>query len=79
MTTVLNNLKGTLPQNFLKQIFEMLNLVEVKASDLKKEDEIIEHINVVNMEQVKDIINKVFNIENLAVCIVGKDVEGVQI
>ena len=46
---------------------------------LKKEDEIIEHINVVNMEQVKDIINKVFNIENLAVCIVGKDVEGVQI
>nr|WP_295609634.1 pitrilysin family protein [uncultured Terrisporobacter sp.] len=46
---------------------------------LKKEDEIIEHINAVNMEQVKDIINKVFNIENLAVCIVGKDVEGVQI
>lgn len=38
--TVLNNLKGILPQNFLKQIFEMLNLVEVKASDLKKEDEI---------------------------------------
>ena len=36
----LNNLKGILPQNFLKQIFEMLNLVEVKASDLKKEDEI---------------------------------------
>ena len=46
---------------------------------LKKEDEIIEHINAVNMEQVKDIINKVFNIENLGVCIVGKDVEGVQI
>ena len=46
---------------------------------LKKEDEIIEHINAVNMEQVKDIINKVFNIENLAVCIVGKDIEGVQI
>ena len=43
---VLNNLKGILPQNFLKQIFEMLNLVEVKASDLKKEDEIkiIEYI-----------------------------------
>ena len=38
--TVLNNLKGILPTNFLKQIFEMLNLVEVKASDLKKEDEI---------------------------------------
>ncbi|WP_300347535.1 NAD(P)/FAD-dependent oxidoreductase [Clostridium sp.] len=37
--TVLNNLKGILPQNFLKQIFEMLDLTEVKASDLKKEDE----------------------------------------
>ena len=44
--TVLNNLKGILPQNFLKQIFEMLGLLEVKASDLKKEDEIkiIEYI-----------------------------------
>lgn len=37
--TVLNNLKGTLPQNFLKVIFEILKLNEVKASDLKKEDE----------------------------------------
>ena len=44
--TVLNNLKGTLPQNFLKEIFNLLNLTEVKASDLKKEDEnrIIEYI-----------------------------------
>ena len=46
---------------------------------IKDEDEIIEHINSVNMEQVKAIIKKVFNIENLGVCIVGKDVEGVQI
>lgn len=46
---------------------------------VKDEDEIIEHINRVNMEQVKAIINKVFNIENLGVCIVGKNVEGVQI
>lgn len=46
---------------------------------IKSEDEIIEHINSVNMEQVKAVINKVFNIENLGVCIVGKDVEGVQI
>lgn len=46
---------------------------------IKDEDEIIEHINSVNMEQVKAIINKVFNIENLGVCIVGKNVEGVQI
>lgn len=44
--TVLNNLKGILPQNFLKEIFSLLNLSEVKASDLKKEDEnkIIEYI-----------------------------------
>lgn len=44
--TVLNNLKGTLPQNFLKEIFNLLNLTEVKASDLKKEDEnrVIEYI-----------------------------------
>lgn len=37
--TVLNNLKGILPQNFLKEIFTLTNLTEVKASDLKKEDE----------------------------------------
>lgn len=44
--TVLNNLKGVLPQNFLKVVFEMLNLTEVKASDLKREDEnkIIEYM-----------------------------------
>ena len=46
---------------------------------IKDEDEIIEHINSVNMEQVKGIINKVFNIENLGVCIVGKNVESIQI
>lgn len=46
---------------------------------VKSEEEIIEHINSINMEQVKAIINKVFNIENLAVCIVGKNVEDVQI
>jgi hypothetical protein len=37
--TVLNNLKGTLPQNFLKEIFNMLGLTEVKVNDLKKADE----------------------------------------
>ena len=44
--TVLNNLKGILPQNFLKEIFNLLGLIETKASDLKKEDEnkIIEYI-----------------------------------
>lgn len=44
--TVLNNLKGILPQNFLKEIFNLLGLTEVKASELKKEDEnkIIEYM-----------------------------------
>ena len=34
--TVFNNLKGVLPQNFLKVVFEILGLSEIKASDLKK-------------------------------------------
>lgn len=44
--TVFNNLKGVLPQNFLKVVFEILGLSEIKASDLKKEDEykVIEYI-----------------------------------
>ena len=37
--TVLNNIKGLLPGNFLKEIVNLLNLTETKASDLKKEDE----------------------------------------
>ena len=37
--TVFNYLKGVLPQNFLKVVFEILGLSEIKASDLKKEDE----------------------------------------
>lgn len=44
--TVLNNLKGILPQNFLKEILNILGLLEIKASDLRKDDEnkIIEYI-----------------------------------
>ena len=38
--TILNNLKGLLPGNFLKEIVGMLNLTETKPSDLKKQDEI---------------------------------------
>ena len=36
--TVLNNLKGLLPGNFLKEIVGLLNLTETKPSELKKED-----------------------------------------
>lgn len=36
---VLNNLKGILPQSFLKELFEILELTDKKASDLSKSDE----------------------------------------
>ncbi|GAB6169855.1 NAD(P)/FAD-dependent oxidoreductase [Clostridium carnis] len=44
--SILNNLKGMLPQNFLKEIVNILSLSEVKPSELKKEDEVklIEYI-----------------------------------
>ena len=38
--TILNNLKGLLPNNFLKEIVALLNLTETKPSELRKEDEI---------------------------------------
>ena len=43
---VLNNLKGVLPQNFLKGIFDVLGLSDKKANELTKKDEnrIIEYL-----------------------------------
>lgn len=43
---VLNNLKGILPQNFLKGIFDVLDLSDKKANELSKKDEnrIIEYL-----------------------------------
>jgi predicted Rossmann fold flavoprotein len=43
---ILTNLKGILPQNFIKEILSLLNLSETKPNELKKEDEIkiIEYI-----------------------------------
>lgn len=38
--TILNNLKGLLPSNFIKEIISLLGLNDVKPSELKKEDEI---------------------------------------
>ena len=35
----INNLKGVLPQNFLKAIFDVLNLSDKKANELSKKDE----------------------------------------
>ncbi|MGH4126000.1 MAG: NAD(P)/FAD-dependent oxidoreductase [Clostridium sp.] len=58
--TVLNNLKGTLPQNFLKEIFDLLGLTEIKISDLKKIDEnkIIEY-----MKQMKLTVRETLSIK----------------
>lgn len=36
---VLNNLKGILPQNFLKEVFSILELTDKKANELTKSDE----------------------------------------
>ena len=43
---IVNNLKSILPQNFLKEILEILNLSEVKPNELTKENEnkIIEYL-----------------------------------
>lgn len=44
--TILNNMKGLLTQNFLKELIESLNLTSIKAAELKKVDEnkLIEYI-----------------------------------
>lgn len=38
--SILNSLKEYLPQNFIKEILNILELTEVKVSELKKEDEL---------------------------------------
>lgn len=43
--------------------------------NVKTTDEIIECINKVDLDAVKSVINKVFNVENMGVCLVGRDVE----
>lgn len=55
--SILNNLKEYLPQNFIKEILNILNLTEVKVAELKKEDEVklIEHIKEMTLT-VEDTI-----------------------
>ena len=43
------------------------------------EQDIIDYINQVEYEDVVKIIEKVFNLEKLGVCIVGKDVENINL
>ena len=55
--SILNNLKEYLPQNFIKEILNILNLTEVKVAELKKEDELklIEYIKEMSLT-VEDTI-----------------------
>jgi predicted Rossmann fold flavoprotein len=55
--SILNNLKQYLPQNFIKEILNILNLNEVKVSELRKEDELklIEYIKEMHLT-VEDMI-----------------------
>ena len=46
---------------------------------VKTTDEILECINNVNFESVKKVINKVFDLNNLGICIVGRDVEDIKL
>ena len=43
------------------------------------EQDIIDYINNVEYQDVVEIIEKVFNKENIGVCIVGKDVENISL
>ena len=43
------------------------------------EQDIIDYINKVEYQDVVKIIEKVFNKENIGVCIVGKDVENINL
>lgn len=59
--TVLNNLKGLLPGNFLKEIVGLLNLTETKPSELKKEDEIklVNYIKEMKLTAIETLSIKV--------------------
>lgn len=55
--TILNNLKGLLPGNFLKEIIGLLNLTETKPSELKKEDELklVEYIKSMKLTAMETL------------------------
>ena len=55
--SVINNLKGILPQNFLKEILGMVGVLETKASELKKEDEnkVINYIKEMRLTIIETI------------------------
>ena len=69
---ILNNLKGTLPQNFVKEILNLLGLAETKPRDLKKEDErkLIDYI-----KEMKLTVNETLTIKAAMVTSGGVDVK----
>lgn len=49
------------------------------SKKVKTTDEILNYINEVNIGTIKTVIDKVFNVDNLGVCIVGRDVEDIKL
>ncbi len=58
--TIFNNLKGLLPQKFIKEILENLRLTDIKASELKKEDEnkLINSLKEMNLTVIETLTIK---------------------
>jgi predicted Zn-dependent peptidase len=50
---------------------------QLLSEEIDTPKDILDYINKVNMEQVKNVIDKVFDLDNLAVSLVGKNVEGI--
>ena len=42
-------------------------------------DEILKSIDNVDRETIKKVIDKVFNLDKIGICIVGKDVENIKL
>lgn len=49
------------------------------SKKVRNADEIIDSINNVDMDTIKRVIDKVFNLDKLGVCIVGRDVEDLKL
>ncbi|HSQ33675.1 MAG TPA: insulinase family protein, partial [Peptostreptococcaceae bacterium] len=50
---------------------------QLLSEEIDTPKDILDYINKVDMKQVKSVIDKVFDLDNIAVSLVGKDVEGI--
>jgi predicted Zn-dependent peptidase len=48
------------------------------SKKVRTTDEILNLINNVDMKTIKEVIDEVFNLDNIGVCIVGRDVENIK-